>query len=143
MFCIISGDNPCNILFISVASTWRFLWWTETDLSLERSSSNDKKWSLQTILSALSWSLFILWFIYLLWNIQISGQYANCEKTNAFMILLSFFWGMYLDILAKACKFWLTFWTTFKRWFSNVNLWSISIPIVLHTCYCLVDSPQH
>ena len=73
-------------------------------------------------------SLFILWFICQLWNIQISAQYANCEETNAFMVILSFFWGIYLDILAKASNFWLTFWTLFKWWFSNVNLWSISTP---------------
>ena len=87
MSCIISGDN---ILCISVANVWRFLWWTVTDLSLGRSSSNNEKWLLCTILSALSWSLFILRFICLLWNIQISGQYANCKETNAFMIILSF-----------------------------------------------------
>ena len=46
MSCIISGDNPFNILYISVASVWRFLWWTVSDLSLEISSSNDEKWSL-------------------------------------------------------------------------------------------------
>ena len=49
-------------------------------------------------------------------------------ETNAFMIILSFFWGMYSDILSNSCHFWLTFWTIFKRWFSNVNLWSVSIP---------------
>ena len=34
MSCIISGDNPFNLLYISVASICRFLWWTVTDLSL-------------------------------------------------------------------------------------------------------------
>ena len=44
------------------------------------------------------------------------------------MVILNFFWGICLDILAKPCNFWLTFWTIFKRWFSNINLWSIRIP---------------
>ena len=56
---------------------------------------------------------FILWFISLLWDNQISGQYENCEETNAFMVILSFFWGMHFDILAKACTFaifWMWLW---------------------------------
>ena len=43
---MISGDKLFNILYISVASIWRFLSETVTDLSLERSSSNDEKQSL-------------------------------------------------------------------------------------------------
>lgn len=42
MSCIISGDKPFNILYISVANLWRFLWWNVTDLYLERNSSNDE-----------------------------------------------------------------------------------------------------
>ena len=40
---MISGDELFNILHISVASIWRFLSWTVTDSSLERSPSNDEK----------------------------------------------------------------------------------------------------
>ena len=123
-----------------MASIWRFISGTVTDSSLEISSSNDE--NDQEILSALSWNLFILWFICLLWNIQIRGQYANCEERNAFMIILSSFCGMNLDILAKVCNFWLTFWTIFKRWLSNVNLWSIVYLVVFHTCYYWVDFPD-
>ena len=36
---MISGDKLFSILYISIASIWRFLSWTVTDLSLEKSSS--------------------------------------------------------------------------------------------------------
>ena len=48
----ISRDILLSILYITVASIWRFLAWTMTDLSLEGSSSNDQKWYLQTVLNA-------------------------------------------------------------------------------------------
>ena len=35
---------------------------------------------------------------------SISEQYTNCEVTNAFMVILSFFWSMYFDILAVLNK---------------------------------------
>ena len=40
---MISGDELFNILYISGASICRFLSWTVSDLSLERSPSNDDK----------------------------------------------------------------------------------------------------
>ena len=40
---MISGDLIFNILYISVASNQRFLSWSVTDLSLEKSFSNDEK----------------------------------------------------------------------------------------------------
>ena len=110
MSCMIYGYNPFNIWYISVASICRFLWWTVTDLSLERSFSHDEIYDHMIF----SWNLFILRFICLPWNIQISGHYANCEEINGFMVVLIFFWGMYVDSLAKACRFWLTLWTIFK-----------------------------
>ena len=57
---MISEDKLFNILYMSVASIWRFFSLTVADLALERSSLNDEKWSLRTIVNALSWSLF--WF---------------------------------------------------------------------------------
>ena len=47
--------------------------------------------------------------------------------TNASMVTYSFFWGIYLHILARMCIFWLIFRAIFKRWSSNVHLWCISI----------------
>ena len=38
-----SVDKLFNIVYISVAITWRLLSWIVTDLPLETSSSNDKK----------------------------------------------------------------------------------------------------
>ena len=36
---------------------------------------------------------------------QICVQYAISNVTNVFMAILKLFWGMYFDILAKACIF--------------------------------------
>ena len=47
---------------------------------------------------------------------------------NAFIVIITFFWGMYFDIFSKASAFWVTFWTIFEKWSSNVNLWSIKLP---------------
>ena len=46
---------------------------------------------------------------------------GKCFHDNSQLFL------MYVLILEKTCNFWLTFQTIFKTWFSNVNLWSISI----------------
>ena len=62
MCCIIFGENPVNNLYISVASIYRFLWQTVADLSIERSSSNDEKWSLLSALPLLqfgSWGIAV------------------------------------------------------------------------------------
>ena len=73
----------------------------------------------------LSWNL--LWFICLLWIIQISEQYANCQ-----LLLRHVLWYS-----------WLIFWTIFKSWSSNVHLWSISIPNNSSYLRLLSWSPQH
>ena len=88
MYFMISGNKLFSILYISVEDISRFLWWTVTDFSLERSSINDEKWSFYYDL--------IMFFYYdlsvcqkllkVLDNMQIAS--------NAFMVILSFFQNM-------------------------------------------------
>ena len=63
-------------------------------------------------------------------------QWTICKLqivTNAFMVLLSFLWGMYFDILARMC----TFWLIFKRWSSQF------LTILNNTCdYWADPSPK-
>ena len=72
--------------------------------------------------------------VYLPYNLSVcyktSRLVGNMQtvETNSFMVIHSFFWSMYFDIFAKACNFWLTFSTIFKRPSLNVNWWSLGIP---------------
>ena len=60
---------------------------------------------------------------------ELSRWVDNLKIVNyAFMVILSFFWGMYFDILARMLIFWFIFWRISKIWSSNGHLWSISRP---------------
>ena len=65
-----------------------------------------------------------LWFICLH---ELSRLVDNMKiVANAFMVLLSFFWGIYVNIFARMGIFWLIFWTMFKRWSLIIHLLSIA-----------------
>ena len=111
---MISGDKLFNILHISVANILRFFSWTVTDLQLERIFSNDEKWSLHTTLNALSWNSLSK----LVDSMQIVTMHVN---SASFEVCTSIF--------LPGCVFLRSiFWAIFKRWSSNVHLWSLRIP---------------
>ena len=79
------GDKLFFTLNIYVANFCRFLLRIGNELSFSSSCSNDESWSCYTNLSDLSCKLFILLLSVRLRNIQIKGQYENCDSINAFM----------------------------------------------------------
>ena len=127
-----SNINWGDILFItlynSIARVWMFLSWIVKELSLFRSSLNVNWLSSYTIRRDLSWILSIRLFSFLLWNIQTSGQYPNCECTKDFIIILRCFMFIKWDILDNACSFWLALRHKSDTWSSKDNVLSIIIP---------------
>ena len=64
------GERSLYVLYFSVASFCKFRWWILKELSLRKSSSKDKLWSLYTMRRPLSCNLFIRLFKVRLWNIH-------------------------------------------------------------------------
>ena len=121
---MISGNKLHNNLYISVASIWRFLSWTVTDLPLERSYLKMRNDLYRQLLMPSHEAYYDLSVCY-----ELSRSVNNIQiMNNAFMVILSFFWVMHFDILARVCIFCLIFSTIFKKWSSNLHLWSKSMP---------------
>ena len=92
------------------ARIWRFFLCILTEPSFANNSSNVRSWKCScTNWKALRWILFSLCSIFLLWSIQIRGQYESCDVIKAFVRVLRFLASIEIQILAKAWSFLLTF----------------------------------
>ena len=83
---MISGQRSFLTLNMSMATSWMFLWCTETVPFFNRRSWNDESKSLYTIRRALSCKWFILLFILRDGqNIHTRGQYENWDSMKEFI----------------------------------------------------------
>ena len=121
------GDKPLTNLYSSVARTCIFLWCTETELSISKRSVKEVVLSLHIIRKHLSCNLFILLFNVRLWNIHGNGQQLNWDLKNALISSLLFLLFRKGAILAKALIFAFALLHIWLKWFSKLNLQSISI----------------
>ena len=110
------------ILDISVGKTCKFLWCSETKMSLFSSYWNVDVLSWHVILRALSCIEFILLLKCLLWNIQINLQQLTWKVTKDLMIILRFCILLQEASLARVFNFWLVVLQILLIWFSKVRL---------------------
>ena len=98
---LIAGtERLFGILSVSVTSICRSLTYVETVPSFLKRFSKDDLKSLYAICKCLSCKRLILLLTERLWNIQIRGQWINCELKNEFIIMrhfLMFMNGVILD----------------------------------------------
>ena len=107
-------DRPLLILYISVAKTWRFRSWIETEPPFCYKSLNDDCLSLYVVLRHLSWSRFIFLLFSRLWDIHIDGQKLNCVLKKEFISKHRFNKFIKGVTLASACIFLHIFYTYFS-----------------------------
>ena len=74
-------------------------------------------------------------FTFLLWNIQMSGQYPNWDSTNVFIRILFFLKLINLDNLANTASFLPAFLHSEITWSSKLRFLPISVPS--NFCYAL------
>ena len=72
--------------------------------------------------------MIFLLFIFLLWNIQMSGQYPNWDSTNVFIRIRFFLKLISLDNLANTASFVPAFLQSEITWSSKLRFIPISIP---------------
>ena len=83
----------------------------------------------------------ILLFICQLWNIQISGQYLNCDSTKALKIVFLFSNVKNFDILAKTVGFLLALEQILETCLSNFSSLSIVTPKSFTSTLSYISSP--
>ena len=110
------------------------------ELSISRSSINEDVWSWKIILNALSRSLSIRLFNFLIWNILTNGQQPNSEAIKAFIVILRLRMLMNCEILGKICNFLLTRLQIFVTWVSKCSLSFKFIPNSLLSLFFLITS---
>ena len=119
------GFKSFIVLNISVICNYTFFWCIVTDLSFSNKDSKLEAYSLYAIRKALSCSLLILLFIFLLRNIHTKGQYWNWLVTNALINSLNLSVPRYVDMRDKANSLFPTFLQILLTCFSKLRFESI------------------
>ena len=130
------------VLNISVISSCRFFSCIVTDLSFSNKVAKLEQKSLYAILRALSCSLLILLFIFLLWNIQTNGQYWNWLVTNALIKSLNLSVPRYADIRDKANSLLPAVWQRLIKIPNNCSSFELStaqLPIFMLTSWFVLS----
>ena len=123
-----------------IVENWTFLLCMVVELSISRSSINEDVWSWKIILNALSRSLSIRLFNFLIWNILTNGQQPNSEAIKAFIVILRLRMLMNCEILDKTYNFLLTRLQIFVTWVSKSSLLFKFIPNSLLSLLFLITS---